>query len=122
MKQLPRYAAVGVVATASHYALMVLAVEQSRWPAWLASGVGALLGAQVAFWGNRRFTFEHRGLLGPAWLRFHVTAGAGALLGMGLVALGVRAGLHYLLAQAVATVVAMLATFAINRAWAFRPG
>ncbi len=120
MKRLSRYAAVGSVATASHYALMALAVEQGGWPAWLASGVGALLGAQVAFWGNRHFTFEHRGTFGPAWARFHVTAGAGALLGMGLVALGVRAGLHYLLAQAVATVVTMLATYAVNRAWAFR--
>lgn len=121
MKRLVRYAAVGVAATAAHYALMALAVEAGHWPAWLASGAGALLGAQVAFWGNRHYTFAHRGRWAPAWRRFHVTAGAGALLGMGLVAAGVRLGLHYLLAQAVATIVVMLAGYAVNRVWSFSP-
>lgn len=120
MKRLARYAAVGVAATAAHYALLALAVEALGWPAWLASGAGALLGAQVAFWGNRRYTFAHCGPWVPAWWRFHLTAGAGMLLGMGLVAAGVRAGLHYLLAQAGATLVVMGAGFAANRAWAFR--
>lgn len=122
MKRLSRYAAVGVLATAAHYALMALAVEAGHWPAWLASGTGALLGAQVAFWGNRHYTFGHRGPLAAAWARFHVTAGAGAVLGMGLVALGVQGGVHYLLAQVLATGVVMLATFAVNRAWSFKPG
>ncbi len=116
-----RYALVGVAATASHYALLSALVEWAAWAAWLSSGVGAALGAQVAFVGNRRFTFAHSGPVWPAWWRFQGTAGAGALLGMALVAVGVAAGLHYLLAQAGATVLVMLATFALNRAWAFRP-
>lgn len=122
MKRLARYAAVGAAATAAHYALLALAVETWHWPAWLASGAGALLGAQVAFWANRRYTFGHKGPWWPAWCRFHVTAGAGALLGMLIVNAGVLAGAHYLLAQAAATVIVMLASFAANRAWAFRPG
>ncbi|MGM9485402.1 GtrA family protein [Roseateles sp. NT4] len=122
MKRLLRYAAVGAAATAAHYALLAVTVEAAGWPAWLASGAGALLGAQVAFWANRRYTFSHQGPWWPAWCRFHVTAGAGALLGMGLVAAGVLAGLHYLLAQTAATFVVMLAGFAANRAWTFRPG
>lgn len=121
MRRLACYAAVGAVATTAHYALMTAAVEWGRWPAWQASGAGALLGAQVAFWANRHYTFVHRAPWWPAWCRFHATAGAGALLGMLLVDAGVRAGLHYLLAQAVATIVVMLATFAANRAWAFSP-
>lgn len=120
MKRLARYAAVGLAATAAHYALLAMAVEAGHWPAWLSSGAGALLGAQVAFWANRHYTFGHQGPWVPAWCRFHVTAGAGALLGMGLVAAGVHAGLHYLVAQAGATMVVMGAGFAANRAWAFR--
>lgn len=113
---------VGATATAAHYAAMALAVEAAHWPAWVASGAGAALGAQIAFWANRRFTFGHQGPWAPAWLRFHLTAGAGALLGMALVAAGVHAGLHYLVAQAAATLAAMLATFGVNRAWAFSRG
>ena len=122
MKRLARYAGVGAVATAAHYALLALAVEAWHWPAWLGSGAGALLGAQLAFWANRRYTFDHRGPWWPAWCRFHVTAGAGALLGMGLVAAGVRAGLHYLLAQGAATLFVMLASYAANRVWTFNRG
>lgn len=116
---LARYGVVGVAATAAHWALLVVLVEAAGVAAWLASGVGAVLGAQVAFFGNRRYTFGHRGPVAPAWWRFMGTALFGAALGMVLVAAGVALGLHYLLAQAVATLVSMLLTFALNRGWTF---
>jgi putative flippase GtrA len=115
-----RYAAVGAVATAAHYGVLVSLVEAAQRPAWVASGIGAAIGAQLAFFGNRVYTFGHRGPVVPAWLRFHGTALAGALLGMLIVGLGVRAGLHYLVAQVVATAAGLLLTFAINRGWTFR--
>ena len=120
MRRLARYTLVGAFATAAHYALLAVLVEIARVPAWLASGLGAALGAQVAFFGNRGFTFDHRGEIAPAWVRFQGTALAGALLGMVIVGVGVRLGLHYLAAQVVATGAALLLTFAVNRAWTFR--
>jgi putative flippase GtrA len=87
--------------------------------AWLASGCGAAVGAQVAFLGNRRFTFGHAGTLWPAWWRFMGTAAAGGVLGMAIVAGGVALGAHYLVAQALATLLVMLLTFAVNRHWTF---
>lgn len=120
MRHFVRYTLVGGVATAVHYALLVALVERLAWPAWLGSGVGAAAGAQVAFFGNRWFTFGHRGPLVPAWLRFHGTALAGAVLGMLIVAGAVRAGWHYLLGQVLATLAGLLLTFAVNRAWTFR--
>ena len=120
MTQFLRYASVGAAATAVHYALLVLAVEAFGWPAFLASGFGAVVGAQFAYAGNRHFTFAHRGDVRASWPRFQATALAGALLGMAIVALGVRLGGHYVLAQMVATGVSLVLTFSINRAWAFR--
>ncbi len=114
-----RYLAVGVAATASHWGLLALLVERAGMAAWLASGAGAVLGAQVAFFGNRRFTFDHRGALAPAWWRFMGTALLGGVLGMAVVAAGVALGLHYLLAQAIATGLSVLMTFAVNRSWTF---
>lgn len=116
-----RYAAVGVAATAAHWALLALLVEGAATPAWAASGAGAVLGAQVAFWGNRCFTFAHRGAMVPAWLRFMGTALLGAGVGMALVAAGVALGVHYLAAQALATGVVLVLTFAVNRRWTFVP-
>ena len=114
-----RYIAVGVVATTTHYLLLALAVEWWHWPAWLAAGAGAALGAQVAFVGNRHFTFGHQGRWLPAWWRFQLTAVLGGLTSMVVVAIGSRLGLHYLLAQVCATLLAMGLTYGINKRWAF---
>ena len=118
--QLMRYAAVGGVATLVHYLLLVLCVEFNAWPAWLASGLGGVAGAQIAYYGNRRFTFAHQGALGASWSRFQATAMLGAVTGMGVVALAVSIGLHYLLAQMLATLLTLLLTFGINRRWTFQ--
>ena len=120
MTRFIRYTAVGVIATALHYLLLVLCVERFGWPAYLASGFGAVAGAQVAYAGNRWFTFAHRGEVSASWPRFQATAVIGALLGMAVVALGVRRGVHYLIAQVTATLTSLVLTFAINRAWTFR--
>jgi putative flippase GtrA len=117
--RLARYALVGLVATVTHWALLVAAVEWTHWPAWPASGLGAVVGAQVAYAGNRRFTFRHRGGWLVSWRRFQWTAAGGAVLSMALVAVAQAAGLHYLIGQCVATGVAMLATYAINLRWSF---
>ena len=83
-------------------------------------GAGAVIGAQVAYLGNRRFTFGYRGGYGTSWLRFQITALFGALQGMAVVAAAVALGMHYLVAQVLATITGLLLTFAINRAWTFR--
>lgn len=114
-----RYALVGAVATAAHWSLMALLVEAGALAPWWASGAGAVLGAQVAFVGNRHFTFAHVGAWWPAWWRFMGTAALGALVGMGVVAAGVAFGLHYLLAQALATLGVLVLTFLVNRGWTF---
>ncbi len=116
-----RYAVVGAAATAVHYAVLVACVRGLGWPAVAGSGVGATLGAQVAFLGNRVFTFAHAGRAGPAWRKFQATALLGALVGMAVVGAGVRFGVHYLVAQMAATLAALVLTFAVNRAWSFAP-
>jgi putative flippase GtrA len=120
MRHFIRYGAVGALATVVHYLVLIGCVELGRWPAWLASGTGAVVGAQVAYAGNRWFTFAHTGAISASWPRFQLTALLGALLGMAIVALGVKLGLYYLLAQMLATGIGLLLTFAINRHWTFR--
>ena len=115
-----RYSAIGAFATAAHYLLLVLCVELGGWAPWWASGFGAVLGAQVAYAGNRWFTFAHQGDISASWPRFQAVALLGALLGMAVVALAVALGLHYVLAQMLATGLSLVLTFAVNRMWTFR--
>ena len=114
-----RYAAVGAVATAVHYAVLVGCVEASLMPAPWAAALGAWVGAQVAFAGNAWFTFAGAPVNVRAWLRFQIVAVLGALISFGVVGAGVRVGLHYLLAQVIATLVALVVTYEVNRRWSF---
>ena len=115
-----RYALVGGVATAAHYAVLALAVELLGWAAWVGSGAGAAVGAQVAYFGNRRYTFDHDGSLFASWAKFQLTALGGAVQGMAIVALGVHLGWHYLVAQVAATFAGLVVTYLVNRWWTFR--
>ena len=114
-----RYTAVGGVATLAHYLLLWIAVERWHWAPPLAAGAGSALGAQIGFVGNRWFTFDDRGRWLGAWWRFQLTAVLGGVTSVMVVALGVGLGLHYLLAQVAATLLALVLTYAINRRWAF---
>jgi len=117
-----RYTAVGVFSTTVHYVILAVWVDGWGWPAWLGSGVGAVVGAQVGFVGNRFITFAHRGAIGTAWRKFMTTALLGTLLGMAIVAALTPPhglGWHYLWAQAVATAVVLVVGFAMNRWWTF---
>jgi putative flippase GtrA len=114
-----QYAAVGAVATAAHYAILIGLVEAGLLAPQRAAALGAWVGAQVAFAGNAAFTFRDADTGVAAWLRFQITAVAGAALSFALVAFGMSAGLHYLAAQAAATLINLLVTFEINRRWSF---
>ena len=119
MRRFLRYAAVGAVATAVHYAVLAGAVEASLLPPWWAAALGAWVGAQVAFAGNAWFTFAGAPVTFVAWLRFQIVAVLGALISFVIVKIGVGAGLHYLVAQAIATLVSLFVTYEVNRRWSF---
>ncbi len=113
-----RYLAVGVVATAAHYALLVALVEVAGWSAPWAAAAGAWVGAQLAFVGNARLTFGAP-VTAAGWLRFQIVAALGAALSYAIVRAGVHLGWHYLVAQAVATAVTVVITYEANRRWSF---
>lgn len=118
---LSRYAAVGMVATLTHYALLILLVEGLGLPPGPAAWAGAVLGAAVAYAGNRRFTFGHSATPhAQALPRFAAIAALGALANGLIVGGGAALGVHYLVMQAVATVLVMVATYHLNRRWSFR--
>jgi putative flippase GtrA len=120
MKGLSRYAAVGAMATAAHYLLLVALVEWTGLAPGLAAGSGAALGAVVAYAGNRRFTFRQQTTShGRALPRFALTALLGSLANALIVGGGSALGMHYLLMQVLATVLVMLGTYHLNRIWTF---
>lgn len=115
-----RYAAVGALATASHYLLLVLAVQGLGAPPAAAAGAGAVLGAGVSYACNRAFTFAARTRHADAIPRFALVTVALAAANAGLVQAGIDGlRLGYLLAQVIATLVLLFAGFALHRRWSF---
>ena len=118
--QFLRYTLIGALATSMHYAVLLSLVEGARWPAGTAAALGAVVGAAVAYRGNRSFTFSasstpHR----QAMPRFAAVALVGALLNGAIVGLAVQLGCHYLFAQVAATLTVLLLTYHLNKTWSF---
>jgi putative flippase GtrA len=115
------YIIAGGIATAVHYAVLIALVEWAGLSAAPSAFIGALTGAVAAYLVNRHITFagstaRHR----QAVPRFMAIALVGAVLNGALVWLGVQQlGWHYLVAQALATVLVMGLTFRFNRLWTF---
>lgn len=119
LAQFLKFAAVGAVGTACHYATLVLWVEVLGAPVVPGTLVGFCVGALVNYLIARRFVFDSTRPHAAALPRFALVAATGAVINTAIVALLNGAGLHYLAAQVVATAVVLAWNFLLNRSWTF---
>lgn len=116
-----RYALTGSLATAAHYLVLFALLEGQLATAPAAATAGALCGAVVAYAGNRHFTFadspasHRRALPGFATVALLGAALNGVVVWLASVVLG----LHYLLAQVLATLIVLVLGYRLNRTWSF---
>jgi putative flippase GtrA len=119
--QFLRFATVGGVATAIHYLILVVLVHATNMDAVWASSIGFIVSAVCNYLLNYRFTFksnvEHRGAI----FKFFLVAGVGLLLNSLVMQVSTEyAGMHYLLAQLLATALVLIWNFTGNRLWTFK--
>lgn len=116
--QLGTYGAVGVLATAVHYAIMASLIS-IQWMPVSASTAGAAAGALVAYMANRLWTFK-ASHSARRMVRFMAVAALGLLLNAVFLYI-----IHQWLtdsvifAQLATTALVFVATFAINLKWSF---
>jgi len=116
-----RFAAVGVLGTAAHYLVLGALVELAGIAVLTATTAGFLTGAIVNYLLNRRVTFASDASHAVALPKFFLVVIAGAGLNCLIVALLVHGtGVHYFIAQLVATASVLLWNFAGNHLWTFR--
>ncbi len=115
-----RFATVGAVATAAHYAVMIALVQFGGVDPVAATVCGFTVGAVVSYTLNRRYTFAVRPAYMRGFLKFAIVIGVGAVLNAAIVAFFIRFGLHYMAAQVIATVVVLIWNFAGARLIVFR--
>ena len=119
-RSVPIYIGSGGVATASHYALTIAGVELLGMPPLWATTVGYATGAIVKYCLNYAVAFRSTAPHAHALLRY-VLAQA-TLLAVNSLSFDLlqRAGLHYIVAQAVTTALLIPPGYLMHRAWVFR--
>lgn len=120
-QQALRFAIVGVVATATHYAILTALVEIGQVKPVIATTVGYIFGTIVSYVLNRRFTFNARGTpVARSFAKYAVLYGVGALLNAAIVQGLIALGLYYLLAQVISTGIVLFWNFLGARFVVFR--
>lgn len=120
-RQFLRFANSGAVGTSVHYLLLWALVSQWRMqPAW-ASTCGAIAGAATIYGLNYAWTFASKLPHRHTLPRFLTVAGISMLLNLGIMhGLTRKLGLHYLVAQVLATGLCLCFNYAASRYWAFK--
>lgn len=120
LRQFLKYAVVGAVGTAAHYAVLVTLVQYGGLSPSFATTIGFCVGAVINYALNIRFVFASTHRHRDALPKFFALATAGALVNYLIVALLTRQlAVHYLIAQVVATSVVLVCNYLANRAWTF---
>lgn len=119
-KQFMRFAAVGLAGTGAHYAVLLALVYLAAAGPGPASALGALTGACVNYWLNRRFTFGSERPHAEAIPRFIALAVVGAALNGLIVGQLANLGVHFFIAQILATLVVLVLNFVISKKWIFQ--
>jgi putative flippase GtrA len=114
-----RFATVGGIATAAQYAILYALVSGAAWDAAHASMLGAAIGALLNYWLNYTFSFRSDRKHRESFPLFALMASCGTVLN-GLIVKGLTlAGLYFMLAQVVATIVVLGFNFYVSRKWIF---
>lgn len=120
VRQFLTFASAGAVGTVAHYMLLLALVMVWKLDAVMASALGFLTGLLVNYLLSHYWVFRSSKRHAETAFKFLAIAGVGLGLNTGLmhVAIG-KFGIHYLLAQVMATAVVLLWNFAGNRFWTF---
>jgi len=115
-----RYCFIGGLATCVHYTVLLGLVKLVEIQPFLATAIGAIVGALFAYIGNKRFSFlsdaQHR----VALPRFSIIAALGAIINSLLVWSGTMLmNWNYFIPQIAATLIVAVITYYLNRTWTF---
>ncbi len=120
MKQLLTFGTLSLVGTAGHYLLLFVWVELMKGDAWWGSMAGATLGLLINYVLHSRITFAgaNAGLI--AFVRFVLSAIGGFVTNAVAMKVGLALGLHWLLAQVIATISSSAINYLLAKFWVFR--
>nr|WP_315202817.1 GtrA family protein [uncultured Albidiferax sp.] len=121
MRQLIRYAIIGILNNAIAYVLYLVLTYHGMGHK-LAMSLLYCLGVAQTFYFNRRWTFEHSGHMSSALIRYISVYGLGYIFNLAMLVLLVdRLGLPHQWVQATAVFVIAAFLFLAQKIWVFSP-
>ncbi|MBE9549946.1 MAG: GtrA family protein [Proteobacteria bacterium] len=109
----------GVIATAAHYAVMLIILSWQHWPI-VATSLGFIVGAITRFVFSYYHIFEPESHVTGALLRFLVLLGIQMAVNAGLLALLLTTNLSVWPAQIITTVLLTVVNFIMAKYWVFK--
>ena len=120
LRRMLSFSAIGGIATALHYAILILLVEFLSVTALLASATGFTCSAALNYWLNYHLTFKSSQRHSDSGPKFMLIAIIGLAINSTIVAAGTEvARLNYVVVQVVATVFVLIWNFLANSVWTF---
>ena len=114
------FAVIGLAATAIQYCILIVGVELFGLSAPLSSGVGFAVSSVANYLLNYRVTFRSSRAHASAAARFAIVAIGGLLLNVACMELFAEHWqVQYVLAQVLATAIALIWTYFGNACWSF---
>jgi putative flippase GtrA len=114
-RQFSSFLAVGVATTAVHYGVLILLVETLDANPVVATTAGFVTAAFLSYLLNRRYTFDELPAFHSGLLKYYAALSIGLVLNAGVMALLTDWGAYYLLAQVIASGVALVWNFLAAR-------
>jgi putative flippase GtrA len=114
------FTAIGAVGTAGHYATLIMLVELIHLDPTFSSFLGAIVGAVINYLLNYKYTFRSSKPHHIAASKFMLIAAIGAGINTLLMYTFIHiAGIYYLLAQIITTLLVLIWNFLLNKMWTF---
>ncbi len=114
------FGAIGALGTAGHYVTLIILVELIHYDPTFSSLFGAIVGAIINYLLNYKYTFKSNKPHHIAASRFMLIAAIGAGINTLLMYTFIQiAGIYYLLAQVITTLVVLIWNFLLNKMWTF---
>jgi putative flippase GtrA len=114
------FTAIGAVGTAGHYATLIMLVELIHLDPTFSSFLGAIVGAVINYLLNYKYTFRSSKPHHIAASKFMLIAAIGAGINTLLMYTFIHiAGIYYLLALIITTLLVLIWNFLLNKMWTF---
>lgn len=114
------FAIIGLIATATYFALGMIFVTLLHLPLLLGNALSYLLSFIVSYLGQSKFAFRAKGKHFTRLWRFASTQGIGLLLNSAIVDICVRSSIVYPVAMLIATVLVPIPVFLLCKFWVFK--